>query len=114
MKKLIAIFMFIITIFSFTTFANENKTITFRNLDWNTPISTFIDNIEFKSDTIIDGMFQYELFVSSKNETYEVFFNEENNTITGGLIRARSDLSYAELNAETAQTLSELIQLNLK
>ena len=77
-------------------------------------IETFIDNIEFKNDTIIDGMFQYELFVSSKNETYEVFFNEENNTITGGLIRARSDLSYAELNAETAQTLSELIQLNLK
>ena len=46
MKKFIAIFIFIITIFSFTTFANENKTITFRNLDWNTPISTFIDNIE--------------------------------------------------------------------
>ena len=59
-------------------------------------------------------MFQYELFISSKNETYELAFDEQDNTVTGGLIRARSDLSYAELDIDTAQALSTLIQANLK
>ena len=77
-------------------------------------IETIVENITFKTDAIVDGMFQYELFISSKNETYELCFNEEDNTVTGGLIRARSDLSYAELDADTAQALAALIQANLK
>ena len=77
-------------------------------------IEAIVEKITFKTDAIVDGMFQYELFISSKNETYELAFDEQDNTVTGGLIRARSDLSYAELDIDTAQALSTLIQANLK
>ena len=77
-------------------------------------IEAIVEKITFKTDAIVDGMFQYELFISSKNETYELAFYEQDNTVTGGLIRARSDLSYAELDIDTAQALSTLIQANLK
>ncbi len=75
---------------------------------------TFIDKTTFKTDALVDGVFQYELFISSKNETYEFGYTEDGDTITGGLIRARSDLSYAELDADVTSALVELIQLNLK
>ena len=79
-----------------------------------TEVEALVENLAFKTDAIVDGIFQYELFISSKNETYELFFNEEGTVVTGGVIRARSDLSYAELDAETAQALAELITANLK
>ena len=79
-----------------------------------TEVEALVENLTFKTDAIVDGIFQYELFISSKNETYELFFNEEGTVVTGGVIRARSDLSYAELDAETAQALAELITANLK
>ena len=43
MKKFIAIFMSIITIFSFTTFAEENKMITFKNIPWGITAENFIN-----------------------------------------------------------------------
>ena len=79
-----------------------------------TEVEALVENLTFKTDAIVDGIFQYELFISSKNETYELFFNEEGTVVTGGVIRARSDLSYAELDTETAQALAELITANLK
>jgi hypothetical protein len=73
-----------------------------------------INKIEFKSDAVVDGMFQYELFVSSKNSTYAFGYVEDAEGIKGGLIKNISDLSYSELDAETTNTLVQIIKANLK
>lgn len=73
-----------------------------------------INKIEFKSDAVVDGIFQYELFVSSKNSTYAFGYVEDAEGIKGGLIKNISDLSYSELDAETTNTLVQIIKANLK
>jgi hypothetical protein len=75
---------------------------------------TLINKIEFKNDAVVDGMFQYELFVSSKNSTYAFGYVEDAEGIKGGLIKNISDLSYSELDAETTNTLVQIIKANLK
>ena len=90
--------------------SNETINIT-QNAD---TIETFINNITFKNDAFITGIFQYELFISSKNETYTFGYNETDGVISSGLIQSRSDLSYAELDADSTTALVELIQSNLK
>lgn len=79
-----------------------------------TDIEALVNNIEFKSDAIVDGLFQYELFIAPKNETFAFGYNENNETITGGLIKNLSDLSYAELDADTTKLLVDLVKVNLK
>ena len=77
-------------------------------------IETFINNITFKNDAFVTGIFQYELFISSKNQTYSFGYNETDGVITSGLIQNLSDLSYAELDADSTTAMVELIQSNLK
>lgn len=78
-------------------------------------IENIINGITFKTDAIIDSEFQYELFISSKNTTYEFGYTQDGeNNITGGLIRNRADLSYAEIDAGMTAEIVNLIQMNLK
>ena len=78
-------------------------------------IENIINKITFRTDAIIDGEFQYELFISSKNATYEFGYTQDaENNITGGLIRNRADLSYAEIDAGMTSEIVNLIQMNLK
>lgn len=77
-------------------------------------IETFINNTTFKNDAFVTGIFQYELFISSKNQTYSFGYNETDGVITSGLIQNLSDLSYAELDADSTTAMVELIQSNLK
>lgn len=78
-------------------------------------IENIINKITFRTDAIVDGEFQYELFISSKNSTYEFGYTQDaENTITGGLIRNRADLSYAEIDAGMTSEIVNLIQMNLK
>lgn len=78
-------------------------------------IENIINKITFRTDAIVDGEFQYELFISSKNATYEFGYTQDaENNITGGLIRNRADLSYAEIDAGITSEIVNLIQMNLK
>ncbi len=78
-------------------------------------IENIINKITFRTDAIVDGEFQYELFISSKNATYEFGYTQDaENNITGGLIRNRADLSYAEIDAGMTSEIVNLIQINLK
>ena len=78
-------------------------------------IENIINKITFRTDAIVDGEFQYELFISSKNATYEFGYTQDaENNITGGLIRNRADLSYAEIDAGVTSEIVNLIQMNLK
>lgn len=78
-------------------------------------IENIINKITFRTDAIVDGEFQYELFISSKNATYEFGYTQDaENNITGGLIRNRADLSYAEIDAGMTSEIVNLIQMNLK
>jgi hypothetical protein len=78
-------------------------------------IENIINKITFRTDAIVDGEFQYELFISSKNATYEFGYTQDGeNNITGGLIRNRADLSYAEIDAGMTSEIVNLIQMNLK
>jgi len=77
-------------------------------------IENYINNLVFKSDAFISGVFQFELFISPKNETYSFGYNEVDGIVTEGLIQNISDLSYVELDAESTQTLLDLIKINLK
>jgi hypothetical protein len=78
-------------------------------------IENIINKITFRTDAIVDGEFQYELFISSKNATYEFGYTQDGeNNITGGLIRNRADLSYAEIDAGMTTEIVNLIQMNLK
>ena len=78
-------------------------------------IENIINKITFRTDAIVDGEFQYELFISSKNATYEFGYTQDaENNISGGLIRNRADLSYAEIDAGMTSEIVNLIQMNLK
>ena len=78
-------------------------------------IENIINKITFRTDAIVDGVFQYELFISSKNATYEFGYTQDaENNISGGLIRNRADLSYAEIDAGMTSEIVNLIQMNLK
>ena len=47
-------------------------------------IENIINKITFRTDAIVDGEFQYELFISSKNATYEFGYTQDaENNITG-------------------------------
>lgn len=70
MKKLIAIFMSIITIFSLTTFADENKTITFKNIPWGITAEKFFNQVNVSIPEEGFGWWQGDLKIPNDDNSY--------------------------------------------